>query len=1606
MCRTLAFIIAACLCLSIPKTASAQDCPNGNLILSSQQAVTNFISNYPGCTSIAGNLTIRGTVTSVAELINITSIEGTLNIQGESITDISGLANVTSVGGDLSINASLLTVLDGLGSLASIGSNVSIQSCTQLNSLAGLSALTAIHGNLTINDCPGLMTLGGLANVSTVEGFVWIWDMASLQSFDGLAGLTSVGEHIRLYQLPGLASMDGLQNLTSVAEFLSVYENPMLGDVSGLSGLTTVGGALGIFDNHALTEVNGINALTTCHGLSIAGDGLQHINGFEALESITEFTGFDGDNLQTINALRNVKSLERCVINGTATSIDLTSLETTSGDLWIKAWDATEIIGCDNVTAIGGDLILSTSMTNLPDFPNLTSIGGMFLVDSRASLEILDGFNNLESVGIGQLGWGFDMYEHDKVTAVTGLNKLSTIEGDFVLTNCDILTSIEGLQSLSLVEGSFNIAQNGALLDCTPVCNFLQTGTAMEGFYVRWNGSDNTSPCWDFEPDDQCGLPIKLVEANLFLEGGSGASPHSSAMDIRSLVPEDLVDLEDQRMALVADGVSEILCTLIFTDEGTFTIEDPVDPHNTNMPRGQFDFPWGNDVIEVADKFYGFALFKAPEVYMPHPTDEEYILDDFTNAYDIAFTVDYTGEKSSRSFEQSIPVVAPPVVLVHGTYSTPETWTGEVAGQDFEAAMHTAGYKTFAVDYSDRNGQGNGMSSFEYNAMVVKEQPNGIQKALDSFRIRNISVTQVDVVGHSLGGILPRVYASDYQNYNPTYRNAQNYMEGDINRLITIASTHFGSNLAEAQFFLSSGALLDFGIPGWFASHAGSLFGSWVSGSTPSEAVVDQLPDPYPVNDISALALIGRTDIPAHAITCRVEEYNLENAVIDPDQTYVKLYQFLSLLFYYNNKIFNTFLDSKLALAETDLNAGTTRFGDSPTPIFPKDWTNEQIFRSMLRDGLQNNGDEIEILDGEHEVPANIELFDPEFAETGVSDPTDPDNFLDNFVANSEPVGVPDELYSEIGTQLDETEVSSDFAELMRFMIFDNDHNDGVVRVQSQSANLESECPECVTHLENVLHGFAPKYASVQNAVINLLKGGMEKFNPEGFPPVTQRRNIFYPTSDLRLYGIARRGTDAICTSGMVPDHAIQFARIADAQNVVIITRPVNPDATPLIAKGAATKKMLVKPKSSNWGPQKGYLPRNQRYSKLWKLYEGQTRATEIDDYNSKADDNILSGVTRQRHLKVQACNGYFWVYTDPAVMSGDAEEEVVLVPAQPTTSWLGSPIDTSFSCLWGDEFDSDMEIVDCSARDVNSLVPFNVMASSAAFEDDGMTPRYLTADYDLLMVGFNEGPDLTYMTPGNFPSHDDKGQITNEQIDLLVKLNQAVIASGYTGGDVSHHGPENQFGGSKFIDYPLTVFAPDGIAGISKGQILSISMGTKAGYRDLNLKRYINYMRRKGYDLYDNPTASGWQWHWKEGIDGFELEDSPGLPDYVAEQQFGKCLDPGAVNIQIDNCPKNKPVGNSGLLGWLSWRSPEAVQWKLRSTFISDDQLAIDFESDATTQWHYVVSDMIGNVRLGQHVDIVPGSSQLTINVHNLEPGMYFISDKKTRTAVRFLKQ
>jgi pimeloyl-ACP methyl ester carboxylesterase len=177
-------------------------------------------------------------------------------------------------------------------------------------------------------------------------------------------------------------------------------------------------------------------------------------------------------------------------------------------------------------------------------------------------------------------------------------------------------------------------------------------------------------------------------------------------------------------------------------------------------------------------------------------------------------------------------LLRPPLVFIHGLWSDSGTWTLPLTNDlRWQGAREYVNYKSTNAAY------------FHINA---GELPDGISSALDNMRKREMAVTQADVIGHSMGGLLSRNWVA-----NPNYYSPGNFYEGNINRLFTMNTPHTGSPLGNLVVTIRDTPI----IGGLFTDLADLL------GKPIDQGALDDLS-----LGSTALDLIPTTPVPSHAL--------------------------------------------------------------------------------------------------------------------------------------------------------------------------------------------------------------------------------------------------------------------------------------------------------------------------------------------------------------------------------------------------------------------------------------------------------------------------------------------------------------------------------------------------------------------------------------------------------------------------------------------------------------------------------------------------------------------------------------------------------------------
>jgi pimeloyl-ACP methyl ester carboxylesterase len=189
------------------------------------------------------------------------------------------------------------------------------------------------------------------------------------------------------------------------------------------------------------------------------------------------------------------------------------------------------------------------------------------------------------------------------------------------------------------------------------------------------------------------------------------------------------------------------------------------------------------------------------------------------------FTAQFQSSSGTTLERQDVlNLIPPPVILIHGIFSGPDRWAFRLIRDSQKKSQ----YHVWPMFWTGRS------SLSETKLLVV----GSVKDQLTKLRSENgIAATRVDVVGHSMGGLLARAWANA-----PYYLRQENYYKGDFHKIITFNTPHYGSPLGTAGFAVES-ALKAFDLWSW----------TNLGGDLRQESA-------------SRIAQISNTNVPAHSI--------------------------------------------------------------------------------------------------------------------------------------------------------------------------------------------------------------------------------------------------------------------------------------------------------------------------------------------------------------------------------------------------------------------------------------------------------------------------------------------------------------------------------------------------------------------------------------------------------------------------------------------------------------------------------------------------------------------------------------------------------------------
>lgn len=245
---------------------------------------------------------------------------------------------------------------------------------------------------------------------------------------------------------------------------------------------------------------------------------------------------------------------------------------------------------------------------------------------------------------------------------------------------------------------------------------------------------------------------------------------------------------------VVADGVTQVLLrakvptagTATFSVQGGAASDGQVSPNRNSSDTNPL--PWGPTAENIAsvltnNQHFVYALYRAPADFARPGVDADLT----AKKRDATLVMTFTPTNGTAGTPQQIPmtIVRPPVVVLPDLWSDCFEWAGSpgsIMSSDTPPEEQPFNISCVSYDKTIQHG-------LVANGEAV---PSGITNALDGLRAIGLAGTQVDIIGHGIGGLLARRYIQAV-----SFLRFDNFYEGSINRLLMLQTPNLGMRLAD-----------------------------------------------------------------------------------------------------------------------------------------------------------------------------------------------------------------------------------------------------------------------------------------------------------------------------------------------------------------------------------------------------------------------------------------------------------------------------------------------------------------------------------------------------------------------------------------------------------------------------------------------------------------------------------------------------------------------------------------------------------------------------------------------------------------------------------------
>lgn len=261
----------------------------------------------------------------------------------------------------------------------------------------------------------------------------------------------------------------------------------------------------------------------------------------------------------------------------------------------------------------------------------------------------------------------------------------------------------------------------------------------------------------------------KLQIVNPFLLPAFDVSPGN--LDLASYLADPDAQAAAQAEGLAADGASEAI--IVFRADATKAVRFEA--------RGGILTPYADDFLDSVPASGGEALIVRPANFISvnGASYAAALLRAPAGTSSLRVTA---GQGQSRDRRLTLQVVPPPVILLHGLWG--DSTSLEYLRQYLSATPPwSSAQALYAIEYTN-------YLPFD-DVTLWRTLDSAVTSALNVLSNQQIAGGRVDIVAHSMGGLVARVYSTQ-----PAYRTPRDRGLGRFHQVVTIDTPEAGSALA------------------------------------------------------------------------------------------------------------------------------------------------------------------------------------------------------------------------------------------------------------------------------------------------------------------------------------------------------------------------------------------------------------------------------------------------------------------------------------------------------------------------------------------------------------------------------------------------------------------------------------------------------------------------------------------------------------------------------------------------------------------------------------------------------------------------------------------